>query len=99
MAQVVGYFEDDVVYAEGPFVICNPMGNGWRIEAELKGVNHPVLPDTSIYELKRSLGLNGKTMDRSLAERVCDQLNKMVCAKQIVLSNRQWVARGKGKDL
>lgn len=77
MAQVVEYFENNVVFAEGPFVICNPFCNGWRIEVELKGHLCPILPDSSIYEIMNRLGMVGKTMDKELAKRVCDTLNQI----------------------
>ncbi len=92
MAQVIGYFENDVTFEEGPFVICNPCGNGWRIEVEQKEYHCPVLPDMTIYPIKDRLGMRYKTNDHSLAERVCDSLNEMVRNDQIVLSGRCWVA-------
>lgn len=92
MAQVVAYFEDNVVFEEGPFVICNPLGNGWRIEVELKGHHCPVLPDLSIYKIREKLGWGpGKTEDRELAERVCNALNQMVRDGKILLRGRIWV--------
>jgi len=58
MAREVGYFQDcepnDPIYDEGPFVICNPLGNGWRIEQ--RGKTCPVLPDIEVYDiLKRKV--------------------------------------------
>ncbi|OHB20220.1 MAG: hypothetical protein A2939_03370 [Parcubacteria group bacterium RIFCSPLOWO2_01_FULL_48_18] len=91
MAQVIGYFEDNVVFTEGPFVICNPLGNGWRIEVELKGHHCPILPDLTIHKLKERLGMSGKTMDRSLTERVCNTLNRMARNGEIVLNGNSWV--------
>lgn len=93
MAQVVGFFEDNVVFAEGPFVISNPCASGWRIEAELKGHHCPVLPDPTIYKLKASLGMHNKTLDRDLAVRVCDALNQLVRDGEIVLEGRMWTER------
>ena len=93
MAQVVGYFEDGVTYEEGPFVISNPLSNGWRIEAEVKGskTRTPALPDTSIFPLKKKLGMDGKTFDKALAERVCDELNVIVRAGEIAVRRALWV--------
>lgn len=91
MAQIVGYYEDNVVFTEGPFVICNPHTNGWRIEVELKEYMCPVLPDLSISKPLLKLGMPGKTMDKALAERVCDTLNQMVRDGEIVLDDRLWV--------
>ena len=96
MAQVVGYFEDNVTYEEGPFVISNPLSNGWRIEVEVKGskTQTPALPDLSIYELKKKLGLEGKTFDKALIERICDDLNQMVRDGKIVQRCGLWVWLG-----
>jgi hypothetical protein len=91
MAQVVGYFEDHVVYQEGPFVISNPLGNGWRIEVEMKEHRCPVLPDLSIYRLMEQLSLKGKTNDQAEAARICDQLNRRVLAGRIVLLGKSWI--------
>jgi len=49
MAQICGYFEDNVIYTEGPFVMVQAFG--WRIEAEVKGHKCPTLPDIGIYKL------------------------------------------------
>jgi hypothetical protein len=95
MAQIVGYYENDVKYKEGPFVICNPLGNGWRIEVELKGHYCPVLPDLSIYPIIRALGLNGKTHDKNLITRICDALNRMVADGEVVLVRKMWCANEK----
>lgn len=91
MAQAIGYWDDNVVFTEGPFVICNPLGNGWRIEVELKEHHCPVLPDLSIYHLKKQLGMTGKTMNVELAEGVCDTLNQMVQDGKIILNGNLWV--------
>lgn len=91
MAQVVGLYENNVTFTEGPFVIVN--ANGWRIEAELKGHYCPVLPTTSIFKIVEGLGLLGKTNDKDLAVAVCDVLNRMVLAGEIVLAGKVWVDR------
>jgi hypothetical protein len=93
MAQVVGFFEDNVTYKEGPFVISNPLFNGWRIEVEFKGskTQTPGLPNTSIYELEKKLGLDGKTFDKALIERICDELNQMVRDGKIAVRHNLWV--------
>jgi hypothetical protein len=91
MAQAVGYFQDDVVFEEGPFVICNALGNGWRLEVEQKGVKYPVLPHGSIYDLvKKRFGLNGKTNDRDVIAKICDSLNQMARDKEILLVDGMW---------
>jgi hypothetical protein len=91
MAQIVHYWDNDVAYSEGPFVICNAMWNGWRVEVELKGHHCPVLPDISIYPVMKKLGLNGKTLDQDKAARVCDRLNEMVREGCIALVGNAWV--------
>lgn len=92
MTQSVGYFEDDVTFTEGPFVICNPLGSGWRIEAEYKGAKCPGHPDTSIYDLRqRIFGWRGKTDSRDKITAVCDHLNRMVAEGKIVLKGNAWV--------
>lgn len=96
MAQVVGYFEDfhteerrAEAYSEGPFVLVNV--NGWRIEVEYEDAPHPCMPDSSIYKLKRKLGMEfGKTHDKQLAESVCDALNRMVKDGRIVRTESGW---------
>jgi len=93
MAQEVGYYEDNVVYTEGPFVICNPLGNGWRIEAELKGCPCPVYPDMSIDALvKRVFGYSGKWPTKEQATEVCDWLNSKVWVNEIILKDSNWIA-------
>lgn len=90
MAQTVGYYQNNPVFTEGPFVIVN--ANGWRIEVELKGHHCPVLPSTSIYRITEKLGLHGKTDDKEQAAMVCDALNSMVRASAIVLTDwGSWV--------
>lgn len=93
MAQVVGYYENDVTYTEGPFVIVNPLSNGWRIECELKGHHCPCLADVSIYPLMRKMGLDGKTFDKDLITRVCDELNQMVKTGEIILDGGLWIRK------
>ena len=93
MAQIVGYFEDDVIFTEGPFVLVDIWG--WRIEVELKGHNCPVLPHISIYKIREQLDWDlGKTENTELATRVCDQLNQMVRDGEIVLKGNIWMAKG-----
>lgn len=91
MAQIVDYSENDVVFTEGPFVIVN--ANGWRIEAEIKWHRCPALPTTSVFGIMRRLGLDGKTNDKDKATAVCDALNGMVRAGEIVLAGKVWVDR------
>jgi hypothetical protein len=93
MAQEVGYFEDDVEYTEGPFVIVNPMGNGWRIEVELVGHRCPVLTDSSIHELRLKNGWpTGKLNSKAQAAELCDWLNSKVRDGIIEQVRNGWVA-------
>jgi len=92
MAQFVGYFEDDVEFAEGPFVVVDIFG--YRIEVEYKGAKCPALPDVSIYRLREALGHPwGKTTNRDLAIKMCDELNALVREERIVLhpNGKCWV--------
>jgi hypothetical protein len=91
MAQVVGYFQDNVAFTEGPFVIV--YAGGWRIEVEQKKINHPIMTSLSIDRHIKRLGIpHGKTKDMDLARSVCDGLNAMVRAGEIVLTDwGSWV--------
>lgn len=93
MAQVVGYYQDHVRYRQGPFVMCDPRGNGWRIECEQKNCVCPVLPHSSVADLiLKRFKLDGKTRDRDLVGKICDELNEMVKKKEINLMNMKiWV--------
>jgi len=90
MTQTVGYFENNVTYMEGPFVMVN--ANGYRIEAELKGHYCPVLPDVSIYLMleKEKDKAPGKAPDTVIAPLV-DWLNEQVKKGRIILEGNQWV--------
>lgn len=86
MAQRVGYFDDNVTFEEGPFVITNPLGNGWRIEAQIMGSGTPALPDSSVYDLLRKVGHSaGKWNDLEPAAEACDFLNEQVKAGKICM--------------
>lgn len=86
MAQEVSYFEDNVTFSEGPFVLCNALGNGYRVEAEIKGAKCPALPDLTVHNIMTNeLAWMGKTLDREAAARVVDLLNDMVRRGRIVL--------------
>lgn len=93
MAQRVGYWDDNVEFTEGPFVVVGI--HGYRIECELKGHHCPVIPDCTIYTFMERLGWKGKTLDVDLAERVCDGLNALVREGAIVLSEKgSWIRAG-----
>ena len=99
MAQAVGYYDNDVTYTDGPFVLVNAMGNGWRIEVELKRHTCPVLPDASIYRLLRSYKLQDhKSRDKTEIERSVDWLNNKVKDGSITEIDGWWlpVEQGKG---
>jgi hypothetical protein len=93
MAQEVEYHANDVLYTEGPFVICNPCGNGWRIEVECVGYHCPVLPDASLHPLLRSFQMNGRTHNKNLAVYVCNLLNKRVVLGEIFLKGNVYVIK------
>jgi hypothetical protein len=91
MAQRVRYFQDDVEFTEGPFVMVNVFG--WRIECELPNVESGCncgLPPHEIRPILAQLGYKGKTDNYMLVERVVDQLNQMVRDGKIVKRNL-WV--------
>jgi hypothetical protein len=94
MAQIVGYWDDEVEFEDGPFVLTNPCGNGFRIECQPPyGVNKPgcpCLPDISIYNWRHTFtkwGV-GKTNDKELATYVVDQLNIMVLDGVVIRSDK-----------
>lgn len=89
MAQRVGYFDNDVTYTEGPFVIVP--ANGWRIEVD-HGGRCPVLPHTSIYRRLRRNGMDfGKTSEDVQAS-VCDWLNELVRQGKLVKTDHGWIS-------
>ena len=92
MAQRVGYFEDDVTFKEGPFVMVK--ADGWRVECEIKGAVCPALPDLTIYALLESEGwLAAKQADDGYAASRTDWLNMQVKNGRIVLhENGYWYA-------
>lgn len=93
MAQLVGYFEDNVKYTEGPFVVVS--AGGYRIEVELKEHHCPVLPDLSVYALLQRNGFNPHKENRiEEAEKKVDWLNQQVREGKIVLQGRMWVVPG-----
>jgi hypothetical protein len=84
MAQRIGYFEDNVTFTEGPFVMVN--AGGWRIEAsngQEAGCN-AVMPDLSIYRLAKDWGYEGKRSNPALMEPIVDRLNEWVREGKIV---------------
>jgi hypothetical protein len=92
MAQKVGYFEDNVVFTEGPFVMVN--ANGWRIEVSsgaTQGCNC-VMPHTSVYKLAGTLGYKGKSSDADHVAGIVDRLNSLSRTDHIVQTGNCWVA-------
>lgn len=87
MAQDVGYYENNVTFVEGPFVVV--FANGYRIEVELKGAKCPVLPDDSIYHYCKNNHLAcHKEQGREPIARTVDILNQKVRDGQIVLHEK-----------
>ena len=101
MAQIVGFFEDfdtpereAEAYSEGPFVVVNALGSGFRIECEVRGGKCPVLPDTSVYKYAEAWRRNIlKTDNLDAIKDTCDWLNTRVKAEDIILVGRTWVSR------
>ncbi len=93
MAQIVGYFENDIVFKEGPFVLCN-VGGRFRIESEYKGHHCSTLLHPSIYTLLES-ERNYKPGCRVLRECEPDVnwLNEQVHIGRIVLDGNMWTYR------
>jgi hypothetical protein len=89
MAKLVGYRDDNVTFDCGPFVLTNPLGNGYRLECQIGDSGMPVLPDSSVYELLRKNGLKtGKWWSLEGAATVCDWLNDQV--KSGVIKQADW---------
>ena len=92
--QVVGYYENDVTFEYGPFVVCRITGmNHCRIEVEVKGSSCPCLCDPSVYKMLRvetECPIGCTHYDR-IAPWV-EWLNNRVRDKQIVLAGTLWVA-------
>lgn len=92
MAIEIGYWSDfkneeerQKAFQEGPFVIV--YAGGWRVEVDWEKVNHPILPDSSIYNLQQKWGYDqGKFpwSEKQKAVAFCDLLNKEVKNGSIV---------------
>ena len=93
MAQEVSHYEDNVTFTEGPFVISNPLGNGYRIEVDLKGHPCPVLPDCSIYRLLGEHGFYAGKCPRKEIAKIADWLNEQVLLERIVCQTNGWWVR------
>jgi len=100
MAKLVGYFDDNVTFDEGPFVLTNPLNNGYRVEVQIKESGTPVLPAVCIYEF---LELNGfdpcKSRDIEKAKAKVDFLNHNVSDGVIKKSDKGiWKVEVKKND-
>lgn len=84
MAQIVGFFEDDIKYQEGPFVLTKTLGGDWRIEVECKGYFCSVIPDASIQKVICDEGffITGKLEEKKSC---VDMLNRKVKQGNIIL--------------
>lgn len=89
MAQHVGYWDNHVVFKEGPFVLTNPMDNGYRVEVENKRNNPPscpTLPMPSVYKALKASGFDPhKTSNKQAAEAKVDWLNKQTKTGKCIL--------------
>ena len=100
MAKTIGYFEDfeteerkNEVYSEGPFVVVDAAGSGFRIEVGVKEHKCPALPDISIYKYALSWRRDmHKKYDPIVMVELCDWLNAKVKNGDIVLAGKVWVS-------
>lgn len=92
MVQVVGYFENNVTFTEGPFVAVQV--NGWRIECEIRGGLCPALPDITIHRMleKEKGKVPGKLTTLERLAPYIEWLNEQVKAGRIVPSGINWIA-------
>jgi len=90
MAQIVGYWDNHVIYTEGPFVAVN--ANGWRIEVAQNPIDQPstpIIPHLSIYRLLETEKGNkpGKLSNFSEIAPYVDWLNLQVEHGRIVFDD------------
>lgn len=90
MAQRVGYFENNVIYTEGPFVMTEALYPDYRIEVEIKGHMCPAFPDLSIYELLEMEGIDWHKGKAEKIAPVVDWLNQKVREGIITLQGNIW---------
>jgi hypothetical protein len=90
MVQYVGYWDNNVEYKEGPFVLCGPpIGSVGRIECEVKGHFCPCMVHPSIYKL-----INHHNWFKNCTKSyIVDRLNQLVIIGEIILQDRFWVAK------
>lgn len=89
MAQIVGYYENDIIYTEGPFVMVN--ANGWRIEVQSLVDSFSVCPNSFIYKLLDDQGLERvKCNEKEKIEKSVDWLNKQVRKGTIIRGEWGW---------
>lgn len=91
MAQQVSYFEDNVKYEEGPFVLTEIWGD-YRIEVEIDGQTCPALPASEIYALLDRHGFQSKkTYHRELIATAVDWLNLQAANGVIAKRDGRWM--------
>lgn len=93
MSQVVKYYQNDVVFTEGPFVCCQLGSESYRVEAECKASKNPgcpALPDISIVRLLEDEGFNSAYTNLKGCAKVVDFLNGLVREGKIILSVDGW---------
>lgn len=95
MAQRVGYYENNVEFTEGPFVIVRRTDR-WRIECELRtdAECNCVIPEASILDLfYNERGVRMTWFNELMAEEHCDWLNSQVFQERIILHEKgYWYA-------
>ena len=76
MAQKVSWYDNDVEYLEGPFVVCD-MNGKCRLEVEFKGRKCPALPIQEVINFARSKYPQWEWYGTKLSsvELLCDSLN------------------------
>lgn len=90
MAQEVGYFEDNIVYTEGPFVVTCVGSCSYRVEAEKKGGICTILPHISVNFHMKNRGTMLTCTTRENAHAQADYLNDLVSAGTIVNVDSEW---------
>jgi len=92
--QTVDYYDDDVVFEHGPFVVCRVTGmDHCRIEVAASNSKCPVFLNASVYKMLRAKTEcpEGCTHYDKIAPWV-EWLNNRVRDGEIVLAGNTWVA-------
>jgi len=95
MAQIVDYFQENIEFTEGPFVLCRTPA-GYRIECESKSHLFTVVLDFSILLfLEKQLYYDPNDLSKKANKPWVDHLNNLVREGKIVLEDTgSWVYVG-----